>query len=341
MDYKVNILAPDEALPEGYVLHSIYESQLEELAEVRFPAASPSELPDIIKKLSLQNPATRVVYSWKSTVLETLPEDTFMELKTNRNQLLIKAEEQHQLYASAASIAGMSVGSSILYGLVGTGFSKNLTIADDDVFSTSNLNRVPATVFDVGQSKAETATKRSLEMNPFLDIQQLGRIDDSNLGLFVKKGETSIVFEEIDDFRMKVRIREAAKEARVPLVMLTNLGDSVMIDIERYDLDHSTELFNGNVPQDLIDKIKATDKVDLELMRELSVRLVDRQMIPERAMESLAQMSKTLVGRPQLYSTVALDGGIAPFLMKHILLESDTRIESGRYKLALDSAVSS
>ena len=44
---------------------------------------------------------------------------------------------------------------------------------------------------------------------------------------------------------MKVALREAARLARVPVVMLANLGDNVLVDIERYDLEPDLPIFNG------------------------------------------------------------------------------------------------
>jgi hypothetical protein len=333
MGEEVEFLQSDEK-PEGSSVASIYDEQIFELAEIRNPSLSNKELNEqIVKKLKEEIARVYIYFPWRNIVLETVPEEIFLEIKTNRNQLLITSEEQKKLYFDTTIvIAGMSVGSSILYGLVGTGISRNIVISDFDDFSTSNLNRVQATILDVGSNKAVVAKRKALEMNPFLKIKTINKpISEENIDEFITH-ETSIIFEEIDDFKMKVKLRKYAKINKKAYVMLTNLGDGVLIDIERHDIEE-IDIFNGNVEIDIINEIEKSEKVSSDLMKKLSVSLVDRDMISERAINTLTEIGNTLVGRPQLYSTVALDGGIAPYIARRILVDSN--LKSGRYKLDL------
>lgn len=325
-------------LPEGAFRVSIFKEQLAELAEIRNPSSKDSS----VIESSVNNLANNILpvyiyYPWRNLVLESVPEDIFIEIKTNRNQLLISSEEQKKLYfESSISIAGMSVGSSILYGLVGTGIAREIIISDFDDFSTSNLNRVQATVLDVGLNKAMVAKRKALEMNPFLKITALQEpITEGNISNFITP-DTDIVFEEIDDFKMKVRLRKYAKQNKKAYVMLTNLGDGVLIDVERHD-NEEVEIFNGNLPSEVIDEIERAEKVTIDLMKKLSVSLVDKDMVSDRALETLQKIGTELVGRPQLYSTVALDGGIAPYIARKVIV--DFELKSGRYKIDLKDAL--
>ncbi len=333
MGEEVEFLQAGE-LPEGASSTSVFNEQLSELAEIRNPSLSEGESLD--KATSGLKEEIHPVYAffpWRNLVLELVPEDIFFEIKTNRNQLLITTEEQKKLYYdSSISIAGMSVGSSILYGLVGTGISRHIIISDFDNFSTSNLNRVQATVLDVGLNKALVAKRRALEMNPFLKITVIEEpITTDNTSNFITD-ETTIIFEEIDDFKMKVGLRNHAKNNKKAYVMLTNLGDGVLIDVERHDSE-DVDIFNGNVVAEVIAEIEQAKEVNSDLMKQLSVSLVDRDMISERALNTLQQIGKNLVGRPQLYSTVALDGGIAPYVARRIIIGPE--LKSGRYRADL------
>jgi molybdopterin/thiamine biosynthesis adenylyltransferase len=333
MGKEVEFLKSDEK-PESSSVASIYDEQIFELAEIRNPKLSSEELDEqIIKNLKEEIARVYIYFPWRNVVLETVPEEIFLEIKTNRNQLLITSKEQKKLYFDTTiSVAGMSVGSSILYGLVGTGISRNIIISDFDDFSTSNLNRVQATILDVGSNKAEVAKRKALEMNPFLKIKTINKpITEENTDEFITD-DTSIIFEEIDDFKMKVKLRKYAKNKKKAYVMLTNLGDGALIDIERHDIEE-IDIFNGKVETDIIDEIEKSNEINSNLMKKLSVSLVDRDMISERAINTLNEIGNTLVGRPQLYSTVALDGGIAPYIARRILVGPD--LKSGRYKLDL------
>ena len=321
--------------PTDCNIESILDAQLVELAEIRNPGANEKELDAAILELQAAIQPVYVTYHQFSRTIECVPELEFYELKTNRNQMLISMEEQQQLRKMHISIAGMSIGSTILYGLVGSGFGCSFTISDDDAFSTSNLNRVQATLLDVGKKKVEVAMVRAMMMDPFLEIDACEeRIGQGNIDRFFAYGKSDVVFDEVDDYKMKVLVREHAKLTKVPVIMLTNLGDSVMIDVERYDLDTNLDIFNGQVDQRIIDEIKVGE-TSVDLMKKFSLSLVDSRLIPKRAVETLELIGKDLVGRPQLYGTVSAGGALAPLVTR--LLKNRGDLDSGRYYLKLDS----
>ena len=53
------------------------------------------------------------------------------------------------------------------------GLCGELRLADFDVLELSNLNRVPATVFDLGVNKAKVAARRVAEVDPYLPVHVL------------------------------------------------------------------------------------------------------------------------------------------------------------------------
>ena len=57
---------------------------------------------------------------------------------------------------------------------------------------------------------------------------------------------------------MKMKLRFEARKKKIPLIMLTNLQDSVLIDIERYDQEDNLPIFNGRIG-DLEEKILSSD----------------------------------------------------------------------------------
>ena len=73
----------------------------------------------------------------------------------------------------------MSAGHVIAHTLAAQGLCGELRLADFDQLALSNLNRVPATVFDIGLNKAEVAARRIAELDPYLPV----RIFDSGLTL--------------------------------------------------------------------------------------------------------------------------------------------------------------
>lgn len=125
---------------------------------------------------------------------------------------------------------------------------------------------------------------------------------------------------------MKIRIRLEARKNKTPVVMLTSLGDNLLIDIERYDLEPNLPLFNGLIgktPEEILSK-----PVRLEDKNRYAVQIVGKENVPQRAMESLKEIGKTLVGRPQLLSTITVGSGVAAYLAREIALGNN--VQSGR-----------
>lgn len=320
--------------PNNVEIRSIYNAQLLELAEIRNPGVKKERWISISKEMKKKIRPVYVEFSWIDEVLECVGAEEFFELKTNRNQQLITKDEQQQLRDLNISIAGMSVGSSALYGLVGSGMGNIFNIADDDSFSSTNLNRVSVTLLDVNESKAEVAYVRAKEMDPFITVNTFNeRINRANISNFMHNGEVDIIIEEIDDIKMKITMRDYAKKIKKPLVMMTNVGDRIIIDVERYDREVQTEPFNGLVDSAVLDRIR-NEEMSKELMHEFITSLIDSNLMSERIIESLSEVGRSLVGRPQLYGTVAIDGGIAPYIVRRVFLND---IKSGRYSLDISS----
>lgn len=305
----------------------IYESQLAELAEIRHPASEASQKELIASQASGELAGAWVYYPWSGVLLHCAGDNELFELRTNRNQNLITKAEQKTLADASVAVAGMSVGSGIALACVYSSISGAIKIADFDTLETANLNRLRESLPDIGTAKTELATRHIYELNPFASVQSFDKgLDASNIDDFFEN--TSVVVDEIDDFKMKILLRLRAKEKQIPLLMLTSLGDNILIDIERYDLDPKLAIFNGAIG-DVPEEILAKDDISAEDMKRYAVSLVGQQYVPARALASLPEIGKTLVGRPQLYSTIAVDGGLAAYIIKMILLGEP--VKSGRY----------
>jgi len=202
-----------------------------------------------------------------------------------------------------------------------------MSLADFDDLSTANLNRVKAGISDVGKSKHQLVAEQLYNINPYavLDIHSSGLQKD---GLQTLAGKLDIIFDEIDDFAMKVNLRYFARDQKLPLIMMTSLGDNVLVDIERYDTDSTQKPFAGIVPDEILNEI-TTGKISEHDKVRYAVQLVDARFVPTKAMGSLLEIGKSLVGRPQLANAISIDGGLAVSVVKKIVLGGD--LQAGRY----------
>lgn len=319
----------------------LFELQLGELFEILNPPLlhttdfSEKQKEYIQNRLVGENLGNWVYFPWSGELVHILGEEEYLLLRTNRNKNLINEVEQKRLSEFSVAIAGMSVGSHIATALVYGSVVGSIKLADFDKLSTSNLNRVRAKISDVNKPKIDIITEQLFNINPYLNIQAFEKgVKDENIDdFFTKDFQPKIIIELIDDFKMKVKLRIQARRRGIPLLMFTNLGDNILVDVERYDLNPKLELFNGLVgttAEEILDK-----PISEEQKKDFAVKLVGRDHVPVRAIETLEEINKTLVGRPQLYSTVTAMSGIAAYLIRKIGLGE--KVESGRKFIKLES----
>jgi hypothetical protein len=272
-----------------------------------------------------------IYFPWSGYLIHVVTEPEYSRLRTNRNQLLVTPEEQARLGDACIAVAGLSIGSHFVRSIALASIARIFKLAEFDTLSTSNLNRVQGGMADIGENKLDLVSRHLFELNPYQEI--IGFPDgltESTLVDFLGCGRRpDIIFEAIDDFVMKVRLRLAAREQRVPLVMLTNLGDSILVDVERYDLHPELPLFNGAIG-DTPEEILSGPITEREKVR-YAVKIVSFEYLPTRILHTLLQINQTLVGRPQLASTVTMGGGMATLIARQVLLGYP--LPSGRYRL--------
>jgi len=304
----------------------IYESQLGELFEIINPNLIDGPEFKFLDDRSSPDPEVRgnyVYYPWSGLLLHTISEAEQNRLRVNRTTNLVTEEEQRKLGDFTAGVAGLSFGNGIVLSLVYAGASNTIKIADTDIFETTNLNRVRVGLPSVNKPKTDVTAQDIYEINPYADVKvyQDG-LTDQNLDDFINgQNPLKIVFDVVDDLSMKVKIRFAAKKAKIPVVMLTSLEDSILVDVERYDLDPSAEIFHGllgNVTEELLTKeMTEQDKA------KYAMAIVGVNNISHRNLLSLSKIGKELVSRPHLYSTVSIVCGLAGYILKRIALGED------------------
>jgi hypothetical protein len=275
-----------------------------------------------------------VYYPWSRVLVHIIQRDLFLELRSTRNRNLVTAEEQSRLEKFNVGCAGMSVGSNVAISIGIGGMSQQIKIADGAVISGSNLNRVLAGVGDVGLSKSIIVARKLYEMNPYLSIERFGtNITSENIvDFFEKPWPVHAIVDEVDDLKVKLLLRVEARKRRLPVIMATDLGDDVMLDVERFDLDPNLPFFHGLV--DDIEELLTKDFHNKAWLR-WAMAIVDPGNASLRAQESLMQIGHELAAQPQLGSTAIMAGGVVAYAVRKIALGEE--LKSGRTMISLDS----
>lgn len=312
-------------------VRDIFVSQLTELFEITYPnligkADFAEQLKDFIQKRSGNDQSMAgdyVYFPWSGVVLHTISEGEQNQLRTNRMNNLLTREEQSQLAAFSCGVAGLSFGNGIALSLVYSGVANTIKIADSDIFETTNLNRVRVGLPSVGLAKTAVTAREIYEINPYADIEVFNMgLTQGNIEDFVGGSRPlNAIFDVVDDLGMKVRLRLAAKKAKVPVVMLTSLEDSILVDVERFDQEPDREIFHGllgDVADDLLTKTMTEQE-----KAQYAMRIVSPENISYRNLSSLADIGTTLVSRPHLFGTVSIVCGFATYITKRIALGED------------------
>lgn len=307
-----------------------YNFLLNELAKVRNPAAVKNDEFYAAFKLQL-NPnqlpvellGTWCFYPWLNSLVLTLPETEFIEVRTNRNKLKITTQEQVALQSKTIGVIGLSVGSSVAITLAMERVCGTLVLADFDTLELSNLNRLKAGIHQIGLPKTIIAARHILEQDPYLKVELYHEgITENNLPEFM--GKINLLVEVCDELQIKINARIAAKEKGIPVIMDTN--DRGMIDIERFDLTPDLPILHGLITTQEIENLTGiTPPEKLNLL----LKLVSFENTSERLKTSMQEIGKTIHTWPQLASSVMLGAGSCADLCRRILLKEN--VPSGRF----------
>lgn len=315
-----------------FIVDEITE-QIRELELVKNPKllVTPDKI-DFNKKIN----TVWVYYPWKNTLVHCLNENDFHGLRTSRNKNIITRDEQKKFEKFRIGIVGLNVGNPGAICLALEGNIK-MKLTDNDVLSLSNLNRFRAGLPDLGLNKAVLTARQIWEIDPFADLAVFDKgISPDNIEKFLLEPKIDILVEEMDNLPLKIKIRELARQNKVPVVMVTGNGPNVIIDIERFDLEPKLPLMSGCLRKFVIDGIKFGPKTFHEKIK-LARDFMGVQYLHPRLAESFKLVGSKLAGIPQIAESSFLRGAAISYFVRGIA--TGTKISSGRYNFKLDSLV--
>jgi hypothetical protein len=231
------------------------------------------------------------------------------------------------------AVAGGSVGNTIFHTLLMDLRPKNIKIADKSKYKMENVNRVRLSYADIVSSdewrtsatdtllrnKAVVSAEQAYRVDPYLNIFVYENgLSHENVGDFFegrgKEPRTDIIIEEVDDPRTKILLREEARRRRVPLLMVSDLGSNVQLDIMRYDMYPDEPLSHGATDTELLSAMEAVYERPGD--RATFFSFVDCLLGDKYRSDELAKIIKaeceipTSTIIPQLGSTTAVAAGV-------------------------------
>lgn len=241
------------------------------------------------------------------------------------------------------AVAGCSVGGNIAHAIAMDIRPDHIKVADKSLYKMENINRVRLGYWDVVmpddarktsadlmlRNKADVTAAQLYAIDPFLSVYIYNEgLSERNIARFFDgagdEPKTNIVIEEVDDPRMKLLIREEARKRRVPVIMATDAGSAVQLDILRYDLNAGLPLTYGATDKELYAKMNAVydnpgDRKTFFAFVDALIGSSYRQGELARIIDGKTEIpTSTII--PQLGSTVAVAGGLVAETAARILL---------------------
>lgn len=271
-------------------------------------------------------------FPWSNKLVQFADAEEHRLLLTFRNRELLSSEELRTLGQVTLAHVGLSVGSHIVENTSHIAMGKKVILADPDVLSVPNLNRINAGMPEVGMYKTDIVGIALSELNPYVkQIHLKDGITQQNVHIF-EHHPPRLVFEEVDHLPTKILMRKVARQAGAALIMATDTGDRTMVDIERYDNPGETvKPFLGALSADeliQVERVAPTASENVEIIR----RLIGMENISVRLMQSMGQIGLTLGGIAQLGTTAAVGGAYAAVAGREIILGRGPK--TGRYKVS-------
>jgi len=269
-----------------------------------------------------------VYFPWRRAMVRLLASRPYARLRLDRNRNKLTKDEQGRLRTLRVGVVGMSAGHSVAHALAMEGLAGELRVADFDDVELSNLNRLPASVLDLGVNKAVVAARRIYEIDPYLNVVALQEgVTTENLDHFLE--DLDLVIEECDSLDMKVLVRESARRLRVPVLMETS--DRGVLDVERFDLEPDRPLFHGLLGDLSYDELK---NLTTQQKSPIALRLLGANQVSARAGASMFELGQTLTAWPQLASEVTLGAATVAAAVRRFGLGEE--LKSGRVRFDIE-----
>lgn len=287
-----------------------------------------------IGKKKLDQAGTWFYYPWLNSVIHCLSDEMHQEVRTGRNQLLISKKEQEKFYNSVIGILGMSVGSHVALTIAMTGGARHIKIADNDVLSASNLNRIRTGVQNIEVSKVVIVARQIYEMNPYARVELFGEgLSEKNMSKFLKgSAKLDVLVEEMDQPYFKIKVREEARKLGIPVIMAADNADGIVVDVERYDQNKKYPILHGVIGKMTAEQLK---QITPQQLPAVLARMAGANLSTLRMLQSVMEVGKSLYSWPQLGNAANLCGSVLTYLARKIVLKE--KVKSGRTDFNVDN----
>lgn len=237
------------------------------------------------------------------------PEEDHTELLHWRHNGRLTEEDRKKIYRGVTGIAfGLSVGNSIVQGLVRAGAMDNVYIGDSDTISLSNLGRLAYHPEDVDRLKTEATADSITRINPYLKVNILPKGYDETTADLLRTVKPKFIVEEVDSPFAKAQIERDAIENGIPIFTVADMQNAEL-EVRRHDKE-KLEPFGGRLTLDQYNALLGGHASQAEVLRAM-VGIVGQETVLDDTELLESMMDPRSGGFPQLYEIVTAGAAIS------------------------------
>lgn len=161
----------------------------------------------------------------------------------SRTQMLLGKEAMDKIYKSKVAIFGVGgVGSYVIEALARTGVG-NFLIVDNDIISSSNINRqIIATIDTIGLPKTDIAKKRILSINPNANVETKQIFFLPENSDTIDLANCDYIVDAIDTVTAKIQLALIANQKNIKII--SSLGTGNKLDPTKFEVD---DIYNTSI----------------------------------------------------------------------------------------------
>jgi len=212
-----------------------------------------------------------------------------MENIFSRTELLIGKDNLEKLHNATVAVFGLGgVGSFVVEALARSGIG-NFILVDNDVVSSSNLNRqLIATLNTIGKSKVDVMKERILSINPNAKVKTFKEFYLSNDESKILDSSINYVIDCIDTITAKINIVLTCKKLNIPLISSMGTGNKLdptkfeITDIYKTKIDPLAKVMRHELKKRGIESLEVIYSTEEPIKPKLTKEILKNEKIAKR-----------------------------------------------------------
>ena len=340
LNERLTMAATSPHISDGQTLRDLFQEEWQTYTHATLTAHGPAINYGVYAYYPLRNHLVRYAPSFWHRIVAVASSSMLL---SDAAQEKSWHDIRHVFEHTTIGVAGCSVGSNVIHNAIMDLRPRHIKIADKSVYKLENINRIRAAYWDLVhdnaarkhmghmglKNKAQTVADQLYSIDPFLHVHIYEQgIDETNIEQFFGGNEEEpgldMIIEEVDDPRAKILIREYARAQKIPLLMVTDAGSCIQLDVARYDLDPTLGLTHGMQDDELRGRVDAV--YEHPGNRDIFFSFVDGLIGPHYRQGELSRIINqeceipTATVIPQLGSTAAAAGAVVAEAIARIRL---------------------